>query len=171
MKIYTKTGDKGTTGLIGGTRISKNDPRLEIYGTFDELTSHLGVLKNQEIDPVHIQEIEFIQKNIIQLNAIFAIDYQNNPSLAEKYNLEENAIEFLEKRIDTYTELVPPLKGFVIPGNNLASAYCDVCRTICRRAERRIYEIELSPKQHIGAMFVNRLSDFLYILARKLTIS
>jgi cob(I)alamin adenosyltransferase len=171
MKIYTKTGDKGSTGLLGGTRVEKNDPRLEIYGTFDELTSFLGVLKNQAIDISHKQEIEFIQQNIIQVNAIFAIDYENHSELALKYTLDPIAISYLEERIDAYTQLMPPLKGFVIPGDNLPSAYCDVCRTICRRAERRIYDIQLHPHQHNAAIFINRLSDFLYVLARKLTKS
>lgn len=171
MKIYTKTGDKGTTGLIGGTRIEKNDPRLEIYGTFDELTSYLGVLKNQQIDELHKAEIHFIQQNIIQVNAIFAIDYTSNSHLAEKYNIESNAISYLEERIDAYTKLMPPLKGFIIPGENIVSAHCDVCRTICRRAERRIYDINLESKQEEAAIFINRLSDFLYVLARKLSIS
>nr|MBP8781934.1 ATP:cob(I)alamin adenosyltransferase [Paludibacteraceae bacterium] len=79
------------------------------------------------------------------------------------------AITYLEEKIDTYTQLIPPLKGFVIPGETLSSAYCDVCRTICRRAERRIYDITLHPHQQNAAIFINRLSDFLYVLARKLT--
>ncbi|HPL94321.1 MAG TPA: cob(I)yrinic acid a,c-diamide adenosyltransferase [Paludibacteraceae bacterium] len=169
MKIHTKTGDKGSTGLLGGTRVEKNDPRLEIYGTFDELTSFLGILKNQDIEDIHKKEIEYIQQNMIQVNAIFAIDYDNHSELALKYTFDTSAITYLEEKIDTYTQLMPPLKGFVIPGETLSSAYCDACRTICRRAERRIYDITLHPHQQNAAIFINRLSDFLYVLARKLT--
>ena len=169
MKIYTKTGDNGTTSLIGGQRVKKNDTRLEIYGTIDELSSFLGLLKSQDIDTSYKKDINNIQQTLIQINIVFAIDEKENPEIAQKYQFDNKKITWIETKIDNYDKNLPPITEFLIPGKNQNSSICNICRTICRRTERRIFEIELSEEQKKAAIFVNRLSDFLFILSRKLT--
>ena len=169
MKVYTKTGDNGTTSLIGGQRVKKNDTRLEIYGTIDELSSFLGLLKSQNIDTSYKKDINNIQQTLIQINIVFAIDEKENPEIAQKYQFDNKKITWIETKIDNYDKNLPPITEFLIPGKNQNSSICNICRTICRRTERRIFEIELSEEQKKAAIFVNRLSDFLFILSRKLT--
>ncbi len=169
MKVYTKTGDNGTTSLIGGQRVKKNDTRLEIYGTIDELSSFLGLLKSQDIDTSYKKDINNIQQTLIQINIVFAIDEKENPEIAQKYQFDNKKITWIETKIDNYDKNLPPITEFLIPGKNQNSSICNICRTICRRTERRIFEIELSEEQKKAAIFVNRLSDFLFILSRKLT--
>ena len=169
MKVYTKTGDNGTTSLIGGQRVKKNDTRLEIYGTIDELSSFLGLLKSQDIDTSYKKDINNIQQTLIQINIVFAIDEKENPEIAQKYQFDNKKITWIETKIDNYDTNLPPITEFLIPGKNQNSSICNICRTICRRTERRIFEIELSEEQKKAAIFVNRLSDFLFILSRKLT--
>ena len=169
MKVYTKTGDNGTTSLIGGQRVKKNDTRLEIYGTIDELSSFLGLLKSQDIDTSYKKDINNIQQTLIQINIVFAIDEQENPEIAQKDQFDNKKITWIETKIDNYDKNLPPITEFLIPGKNQNSSICNICRTICRRTERRIFEIELSEEQKKAAIFVNRLSDFLFILSRKLT--
>ena len=169
MKVYTKTGDNGTTSLIGGQRIKKSDIRLEIYGTIDELSSFLGLLKSQDIDTSYKKDINNIQQTLIQINIVFAIDEKENPEIAQKYQFDNKKITWIETKIDNYDKNLPPITEFLIPGKNQNSSICNICRTICRRTERRIFEIELSEEQKKAAIFVNRLSDFLFILSRKLT--
>ena len=169
MKVYTKTGDNGTTSLIGGQRVKKNDTRLEIYGTIDELSSFLGLLKSQDIDTSYKKDINNIQQTLIQINIVFAIDEKENPDIAQKYQFDNKKITWIETKIDNYDKNLPPITEFLIPGKNQNSSICNICRTICRRTERRIFEIELSEEQKKAAIFVNRLSDFLFILSRKLT--
>ena len=169
MKVYTKTGDNDTTSLIGGQRVKKNDTRLEIYGTIDELSSFLGLLKSQDIDTSYKKDINNIQQTLIQINIVFAIDEKENPEIAQKYQFDNKKITWIETKIDNYDKNLPPITEFLIPGKNQNSSICNICRTICRRTERRIFEIELSEEQKKAAIFVNRLSDFLFILSRKLT--
>ena len=169
MKVYTKTGDNGTTSLIGGQRVKKNDTRLEIYGTIDELSSFLGLLKSQDIDTSYKKDINNIQQTLIQINIVFAIDEKENPEIAQKYQFDNKKITWIETKIDNYDKNLPPITEFLIPGKNQNSSICNICRTICRRTERRIFEIDLSEEQKKAAIFVNRLSDFLFILSRKLT--
>lgn len=167
MKIYTKTGDKGYTGLIGGGRTMKNDVRVEIYGTLDELSSFIGLLKTENGCPKEvIGTLDHIQSTLIGLNCLFAIsDNKNSHNFA--INTEE--ITLLEKIIDKYSGELPPVTEFLVPGANKLNALANVCRTVCRRAERRIYDLELCDDQKTAAIYINRLSDYFFILGRRLS--
>jgi cob(I)alamin adenosyltransferase len=163
MNIYTKTGDKGKTSLFDNKRVFKDDIRVESYGTIDELVSFLGVAKNYV---EHQGMYEFI--NGIQ-NKLFSVAAELATEDAEKlsFHIVEDDVNYLEEKIDEYMEKVDKPDSFVIPGSGKASAYLHVCRTMCRRAERRI--ITLSKETEINPYlikYVNRLSDLLYALAR-----
>lgn len=167
-KIYTKTGDKGTTSLVGGTRIKKYDLRLECYGTIDELNANIGVIRAYEI-PGDIQEfLKKIQNKLFNIGSLLASDEKG-----EKYTanlaIKTGDIEKLEEVIDEYYRKLPELKSFILPGGNLPAARCHVARTICRRAERRIIELSEHATVQPGLIkYVNRLSDYLFALSRKL---
>ena len=164
-KIYTRTGDVGKTSLIGGKRVQKEDPRLEAYGTIDELSASLGILRSFPIDALSIENIIRIQKHLFIISAELAIDSpispDNNPLIHEKETL------FLESEIDRMEENFTKLKYFIIPGGHPVSAQCNMSRTICRRAERRICSIinDFSISKNI-IVYINRLSDYLFILGR-----
>jgi cob(I)alamin adenosyltransferase len=162
MKPYTKTGDKGTTSLIGGKRVAKTDLHLEIYGTLDELSSFIGLLK-QYTTPHNTTTLFNIQETLVHINALFANDSQvwdnQHPFSAEK-------ISNLELEIDKIDQALPPINCFLIPGTCPCNALCNICRCICRRAERHIHQIELLPNQQIAAIYINRLSDYFFVLGR-----
>ena len=166
-KVYTRRGDKGMTDLVGGIRISKTDIRLEAYGTIDELSSHLGLL----IAMMHDEEEERqtllrIQSNLFNIGTHLATDQSQTPLYASA-RLPEGETRFLEQRIDAINALLPEPQGFVLPGGTTAAAQCHVCRTVCRRAERCIDA--LAEKATLGAdiiEYVNRLSDYLFVLAK-----
>lgn len=162
MNIYTKTGDKGTTSLVGGTRVSKNHPRVEAYGNVDELISFLGLLKAQ-IDGVDYG-IDFrrIQSTLMLVAAHLA---SNNHTSAVK-DLDEKEILFLEAEIDKMQAQLPVQTAFIIPGGTKASSLCHVCRTVCRRAERSSIAITDDDFIAIDIKYLNRLSDYLFVLAR-----
>ncbi len=167
MKIYTKTGDKGQTSLIGGTRVSKADPRLDAYGTVDELNAAIGFL----IAGIHDEKIaDFlleIQSRLFDLGAVLATD-QTKVESKPTGSVFENCIQHIEKEIDSMVAELPPLNRFILPGGNEAAARCHLCRTIARRAERRMWESNaLYPIADDCFVFVNRLSDFFFVLARK----
>lgn len=175
MKIYTKTGDQGTTALFGGSRVPKHHIRIESYGTVDELNSNLGLIRSQEID-AHSNEILIqIQDKLFTLGAILATAPERAilKSGKERLNIpkiEESDIEVLETEIDRMDKELPPMTHFVLPGGNMAVSYCHVARTICRRAERRVtllHEKEAVDERVIK--YLNRLSDYLFVLARKLS--
>ena len=168
MKIYTKTGDDGTTGLIGGSRVKKYDLRLEAYGTIDELNAAIGVLRSSEL-PANIDEILYkIQNKLFNIGSLLASDEKGEAFTANLAITEEN-IKVLEYTIDEYQENLPELTHFVLPGGNFSSAQCHVARTVCRRAERRVLEFAEHSKVHIEIIiYINRLSDFLFVLSRKL---
>ena len=163
MKTYTKTGDKGTTALVGGNRVSKADKRLELYGTLDELDSFIGLLKT-EIPSPYKEFLHKIQENLIQVNALFATDCQEWDS---KIGFNTSLITELESKIDEYQAELEPINCFLIPGSSKLNALCNVVRTICRRAERQIYHIELLDCQAKATAYINRLSDFFFVLGRK----
>lgn len=166
MKIYTKTGDKGLTSLVGGKRVSKCDARLDAYGTIDELNSFVGLLVSSLPDGEDKCFLESIQKTLFDVGGLLALD-EDTP--ASKYNLclEPSEIDRIESEIDRISELLPPLKSFVIPGGTYESSLCHVCRTITRRAERCIYlvneEFLVYPEVLI---YINRLSDYFFVLSR-----
>lgn len=163
MKVYTKTGDKGTTSLVGGNRVSKSDARLELYGTLDELDSFIGLLKT-EIPSEEKEFLHNIQENLISINALFATD---SIEWDKKIGFNTNLTSILEDKIDEIQENLEPLTCFLIPGSCKINALCNVVRTICRRAERQVYHIDLLPNQKLAATYINRLSDFFFVLGRK----
>lgn len=166
VKIYTKTGDKGTTSLIGGTRVPKYDLRIESYGTVDELSAWIGLIRDQEIDKKIVSDLIKIQDRLFTIETMLASDSSTySKTLPE---ISENDIKFLEDEIDRMNEELPSLKSFLLSGGNIIVSYCHIARTICRRAERLV--IQLSTKQNIKPIifaYLNRLSDYLFVLSRK----
>ena len=209
-KIYTKTGDEGETSLVGGIRIAKNAPRIEAYGTVDELSSHLGLLvamlsKDAEHGEEYkhiIETLERIQNNLFSISSILATDVealsQNKAEWVKPYiesleafseQLGSTETPLLEKLTDEYNAQLPVLNSFILPGGSMTAAQCHVCRAVCRRAERRIvngsrertagngkellwYSNKLNQETGIGKVgqYMNRLSDYLFVLARKINI-
>lgn len=167
-KIYTKTGDDGTTGLVGGTRVKKFDARLEAYGTIDELNAAVGVIRSYDIPDTISSVLIEIQNRLFNIGSRLASD-EKGDKITEKLSITEAHIAFLEKAIDEIEKDLPKLRQFILPGGDLASAYCHVARTVCRRAERRILAFADSGTiQPEIIKYINRLSDFLFVLARKM---
>ncbi len=167
-KIYTKTGDDGTTSLVGGNRVKKYDVRLEAYGTVDELNAVIGVVKSFKL-PEHIFGLLCeIQNKLFNIGSQLASDEKGKPVTAELAVTEENIL-FLETAIDELEENLPELTQFILPGGAAAAANCHVARTVCRRTERRI--LEFAERNHVDKKiirYINRLSDLLFVLARKI---
>ncbi|MBP5547094.1 MAG: cob(I)yrinic acid a,c-diamide adenosyltransferase [Bacteroidales bacterium] len=175
--IYTKTGDHGTTSLVGGSRVAKDDHRVEAYGTVDELNSHIGLLAEM-IRPLqggYYDELKAVQHNLFTLQTLLATE--DETIYARLPQLPEEEVELLERQIDTITDLLPKLQNFVIAGGNLIGAQCHVCRTVCRRAERRVVTLaretiqpssnqEIKQSTEIILRYLNRLSDYLFVLSR-----
>ena len=175
MKIYTKTGDKGTTALFGGTRVPKDHIRIESYGTVDELNSYIGLIRDQEI-ALHYKNILIeIQDRLFTVGAILATppekEVKKNGELRlQKLGITESDIELLENEIDTMEEVLPPMTHFVLPGGHTTVSYCHIARCVCRRAERLAVHLDHNePVSEIVVMYLNRLSDYLFVLARKLS--
>ncbi len=168
FKVYTKTGDDGTTGLVGGNRVKKYDARLEGYGTVDELNACIGVIRSYSI-PEDIKKLLIqIQNKLFNIGSRLASD-EKGEAYTAKLMIKSEDIEVLEKAIDSFEEDLPALQNFILPGGELSVAQCHMARTICRRAERRIVEFsELTPVQPEIVKYINRLSDFFFVLARKL---
>ena len=165
MKIYTKTGDKGLTALLGGKRVSKTHLRIEACGTVDELVAMIGVIRDHIKIKTIIDDLVFIQDQLMISSAILATD--GNPDETNTMKLSEEAIVWLEKNIDTMDDKLPPLKRFILPGGHPAVSFTHLARTICRRAERRI--ISLSESIVLPGIIIpyfNRLSDYLFVLSR-----
>ena len=168
--IYTGTGDKGTTSLVGGQRVSKAHQRIESYGTIDELNSFIGLLISSLEEKMDQDFLLFVQHKLFTIGSYLATD-QTNTTLRIESQIADEDIQRLEHAIDEADAQLPPLKAFVIPGGARGSAVCHVCRTVCRRAERRILAMaeEHEVTENVSA-FVNRLSDYLFVLARKMNI-
>jgi cob(I)alamin adenosyltransferase len=168
IKIYTKTGDDGTTGLIGGSRVKKYDSRLEAYGTVDELNAATGVLRSSKLPADVIEILNKIQNKLFNIGSQLASDEKGEAFTANLAITAEN-IKDLEDAIDKYQNQLPELTHFIIPGGDFSSAQCHVARTVCRRAERRILEFAQHSKVHSEIIiYINRLSDFFFVLSRKL---
>ncbi|QMU64526.1 MAG: cob(I)yrinic acid a,c-diamide adenosyltransferase [Flavobacteriaceae bacterium] len=175
MKIYTKTGDKGTTALFGGERVSKDHLRITAYGTVDELNSYVGLIKDQEIDFHTKQSLTKIQHDLFTLGAMLATPAEKETlkSGKERLNIPKiNAasITFLENEIDKMNDALPPMTHFILPGGHQTVSFCHIARCICRRAER--LSVRLSTQEVINSvilMYLNRLSDYLFVMARKLS--
>ena len=168
--IYTRTGDKGKTSLVGGARVKKTHVRLEAYGTVDELNSQLGLLYTYLTEEGDKKLILWVQHKLFSVGSYLATD-QSNTALRIESQIADEDIHRLENAIDEADASLPPLKAFVIPGGSRGSAVCQVCRTVCRRAERRILTMaeEHEVTENVSA-FVNRLSDYLFVLARKMNL-
>lgn len=168
-RIYTKTGDDGTTGLVGGTRVNKYDLRLDAYGTVDELNAAVGVIRSYDIPAELKEKLEEVQNKLFNIGSRLASD-EKGDSFTSGLTISPEHLNFLERSIDEMEEDLPELTRFILPGGDLASAQCHVARTICRRAERRILEFSLHSRVDTGTLhYMNRLSDFLFVMARKLT--
>lgn len=166
-KIYTKTGDKGETSLIGGTRVPKYHDRIEAYGTVDELNSYLGLIRDHEIENCHKKTLNRIQECLFVIESSLATD--TSVIIERKLpNIKDSDIQLLEVEIDKMNESLPALTNFILPGGNLLSSHCHVARTICRRAERVTLKLSKTNKvEELDLKYLNRLSDFLFVLARK----
>ena len=175
MKVYTKTGDKGTTALFGGTRVPKHHIRIESYGTIDELNSHIGLIRDQDIDPLYKNILMHIQDRLFTVGAILATDPEKAVLKSGKARLNipkisNEDIERLEKEMDNMEASLPPMTHFVLPGGHQTVSFCHIARTVCRRAERLASHLnDLEPFQPETLMYINRLSDYLFVLARKLS--
>lgn len=168
MKIYTKKGDKGTTGLIGGTRLPKHHIRIESYGTVDELNSYLGLLRDLIENERVVSVILEIQDRLFTMGSHLASDPQkSNMQLPELY---EQDITLLEEEIDFMDTQVPPMKSFVLPGGHPTVSHCHIARCVCRRAERLVTQLdEMEHQNPLILSYLNRLSDYLFMLSRFLT--
>ncbi len=175
MKIYTKTGDKGTTSLFGGTRVPKHHIRIESYGTVDELNSHLGLIRDQHINQHYKDLIIRIQDRLFTIGSILATDPEKNllKNGKERLNIPKISsedIELLEQEIDSMNDALPPMTHFVLPGGHQTVSFCHIARCVCRRAERLATALnEISHIDSLSLIYLNRLSDYLFVLARKLS--
>jgi cob(I)alamin adenosyltransferase len=175
MKIYTKTGDKGTTALFGGTRVSKDHIRIDSYGTVDELNSYIGLIRDQEIDAHYKTILIEIQDRLFTVGAILATPpeketLKNGQPRLKNLGIVESDLLLLENEIDTMELALPPMTHFVLPGGHTTVSYCHIARCVCRRAERLAVHLNHDePIEELTIQYLNRLSDYLFVLARKLT--
>lgn len=168
MKIYTKTGDKGTTALFGGKRVSKADLRIDTYGTVDELNSYMGLVRDQEVNAHRKSILTEIQDRLFTIGSILATEPGNTKVKVPA--LSESDVTFLENEIDAMEEKLPPMKSFVLPGGHPSVSFCHVARTVCRRAERLVIALNTQEKtEDLIIKYLNRLSDYLFVLSRKMT--
>lgn len=175
MKIYTKTGDKGTTALFGGSRVPKHHLRIESYGTVDELNSYIGLLKDQAISEDSKKSLIKIQHDLFTLGAMLATPPEKEilKSGKERLNIPKittSSIQFLEGEIDTMDTKLPQMTHFILPGGHTTVSFCHIARCVCRRAER--LSVSLDEEESISPdvlTYLNRLSDYLFVLARKLS--
>lgn len=175
MKIYTKTGDKGTTALFGGTRVSKHHIRINSYGTVDELNSWLGYLRDQQLEEHDKEILLAIQNHLFTLGAMLATDPAKAKlkSGKERLNIpliDKDDVALLEGEIDQMNKNLPPMTHFILPGGHPTVSTCHIARTVCRRAERMTSLLhENEAVEEVILAYINRLSDYLFVLARKLS--
>ena len=176
MKIYTKTGDSGTTGLFGGTRVPKHHIRIQSYGTLDELNSWIGLLRDQQIAPPHRELLLRVQDRLFTAGAQLAVDpdkerLKDGSERLQIPTLSATDVEALEAAIDQLDEALPAMTHFILPGGHPVVSTCHIARTVCRRAERMTTLLdEHSPVPAEILAYLNRLSDYLFVLARKLSL-
>ena len=167
MKIYTKTGDKGETSLIGGTRVKKSHVRIESYGTIDELNSYIGLVRDQEVNAGRKDLLKEIQDRLFTIGSSLASDPEKSKMKIPDLHAED--ITLLEKEIDQMNEELPPLRVFVLPGGHQSVSFCHLARCVCRRAERLTIALqEESFVADLVIQYLNRLSDYLFVLSRKM---
>lgn len=168
MKIYTKTGDKGLTSLFGGKRVPKHHLRIEAYGTVDELNSYIGLIRDQKIDSDTFNVLIEIQDRLFTLGSMLATEPGNDKVKVPQ--LFEEDIVLLENEIDKMNETLPEMRSFVLPGGHQTVSFCHLARCVCRRAERlAVHLAEVEQVQELIVKYLNRLSDYLFVLSRKLT--
>ena len=169
MKFYTKTGDKGQTSLIGGTRVAKHHVRIDAYGTIDELNSFIGLIRDVAGEKKSCSSVLLeVQDRLFTIGSSLASDPEK--SRMKIPDLKTDDILLLEKEIDLMNEVLPELKSFILPGGHIANSYCHIARCVCRRAERlttHLSETDFVDEKIIP--YINRLSDYLFVLARKLS--
>ena len=169
MKIYTKTGDKGYTSLIGGTRVPKYHLRIETYGTVDELNPYIGLVRDQAVSVYQKTLLKEIQDRLFTIGASLASDPEK--SKMKIPDLKNSDIELLEQEMDRMNEELPELKHFILPGGSTTVSFCHIARCICRRAERLTVQLnEESFVDNTVIIYLNRLSDYLFTLARKVAL-
>jgi cob(I)alamin adenosyltransferase len=169
MKIYTRTGDDGTTSLSGGRRVPKHHPRVEAYGSIDELIAWIGLLRDFKENDLRKEKLIFIQEQLMACAVTLAIE-KDNPD-AVRYLPDDNCISIVEGEIDSMEVNLRSLKNFIVPGGHILVSYCHIARCVCRRAERAIlilHQIEETPE--IVIKFINRLSDYLFVLSRQIAL-
>jgi cob(I)alamin adenosyltransferase len=175
MKIYTKTGDAGSTSLFGGTRVPKHHIRIQSYGTVDELNSWIGLLRDQDIDMRHREFLMVIQDRLFTTGSMLATEPQKAGDDKKRARikipqLQPSDVTSLETEMDALDESLPPMTHFILPGGHVIVSYCHIARTVCRRAERMTTLLgEQSEVPGIILTYLNRLSDYLFVLARKLS--
>ncbi|MHC5309382.1 cob(I)yrinic acid a,c-diamide adenosyltransferase [Myroides sp. LJL116] len=175
MKVYTKTGDKGTTALFGGTRVLKHHIRIDSYGTVDELNAYIGLIRDQDINTLYKEVLIKIQHDLFTVGAILATPQDKEILKNGKRRLNiplitPEDIAFLEEQIDQMDAFLPAMTHFVLPGGHTTVSYCHIARCVCRRAERLSVELNQSePIDPSTIQYLNRLSDYLFVLARKLS--
>lgn len=167
LKIYTKTGDKGTTSLIGGTKVSKSHLRIEAYGTVDELNSYIGLCRDMLNDENSRTILQEVQDRLFTIGSSLACDPVKEPKMKIP-DLKEEDVMLLEKEIDKMNETLPPMKSFILPGGHITVSHLHIARCICRRAERCCVRLELEELEveQLIIKYINRLSDYLFVLAR-----
>jgi cob(I)alamin adenosyltransferase len=167
MKIYTKTGDQGITSLLGGVRVPKSDLRIDAYGTLDELNSYVGLLRDQEVNKKRSELLKSIQDRLFTIGADLAT--VPGKDKVKKPDLHPEDVEVLEKEMDAMDAELPMLTSFILPGGHTAVSFCHLARTVCRRSERIV--VELASEEQVAELiiqYLNRLSDFLFVLGRKM---
>lgn len=168
MKIYTKTGDDGSTMLFGGGRVPKSHIRIEAYGTVDELNSHIGLVRDVCQNPQHQQFLQSVQSTLFVLGANLATNPKKNKAIPPA--LYPADVEALEQEIDRLDASLPPLTNFILPGGHSSVSFCHIARCVCRRAER--LAVLLNSRETVNDLllqYLNRLSDYLFVLSRKLS--
>lgn len=170
MKIYTKTGDRGDTGLFGGGRVAKDHPRVEAYGDVDELNAALGLARSIELMPRIDEVLAPIQRDLFAIGALLATpDREKMKEQLAKARIDDGRIQELEHAIDDAERELEPLRAFILPGGTPKAAALHVARTVCRRAERRVVHLQHDDADSIpqlAVIYLNRLSDLLFTLAR-----
>ncbi len=167
MKIYTKTGDKGTTSLIGGTKVPKSHLRIEAYGTVDELNSYIGLCKDLLADKQGQKILLEVQDRLFTIGSSLACDPIKEPKMRIP-DLKEIDVELLEKEMDRMNEVIPPMRNFILPGGHTTLSHLHIARCVCRRAERCCVRLELESLEveAIIIKYLNRLSDYLFVVSR-----
>jgi cob(I)alamin adenosyltransferase len=166
VRIYTKTGDSGETSLFDRSRVSKAHPRVDAYGEVDELNAWLGAARAARLDPDLDEAIEVIQRQLFAVGARLADPAQRIASRVDKAAVRQEDVDRLEQWIDRFESELPPLRRFILPGGSVPGAWLHLSRTVCRRAERRVVGLGEDAVEPVVVMYLNRLSDLLFVMAR-----